>query len=78
MHTHSIQANSKTYRLATMMLPSIMCIPSDQSVRLVVEQTDGTFVCEETIVGPIQVAVIEYTKKQLNTYADKLCRMLQQ
>lgn len=78
MHTHKIQANNKTYRLSTMMLPSIMCIPSDQTIRLVVEQEEGTFVCEETIIGPVQAAVVAYTKKQLNTYADKLCNMLKQ
>ena len=77
MHTHKIVANSKTYHITSVMLTALHCIPSDQSIRLVVEQSDGTFVCEETTIGPIQVAVINHTKKQLNAYADKLCRMKQ-
>ena len=77
MQTHKIQSNNKTYHLTSVMLTGIMPIPSDQSLRLVVEQKDGTFVCEETLIGPVQAAVIVHIKKQLNSYADKLCRMKQ-
>ena len=76
MHTHKLEVNDKTYHVTTTMMPSMMCIPSDQEIRLVVEKSDGSYVCEDTLIGPIQIAIINYTKKQLDSYADKLCRML--
>ena len=77
MVTHKLQVDNKIYHITPMMIASIHCIPSDQSIQLVVEKDDGTYLCEETVVGPIQSAIIDFTKKQLNTYAIKLCRMLE-
>ena len=78
MHTHKINVNNKNYHITTTMIPSLICLEPTQRIRLVVEQDDGTFVCEETIIGPIQEALNDYTIKQLNRYANRLCNMKKQ
>ena len=75
MVIHKIPQDDKVYHVTAVMVPYVMCMQSDQTLRLAVEE-DGEYTCEEVVIGPIQVALLDITKKHLNSYADKLCKSL--